>query len=240
MKMSNIIFKCLKYDGGIYDIEKILKKALYIVCFLSIVLNNIKIELTNVKITMSDKIIYLANTGVPCFVKILLALIFSIGIINMLFFRFEFKKVISLFYTVYDVSYFVLLLILLFRFIIEVLCVISNSYCLIKQNKYLFIITLGLLGYELIDFVYKENVLWLDNIEYKESTPYFDTNNKRINKNDIVIFYNRMYKISYGEIIGEDVKNEDYFLYEPDKKMVRFYISLKEAVKDEKGKIRIL
>lgn len=49
-----------------------------------------------------------------------------------------------------------------------------------------------------------------------------------------------MYKISYGEIIGEDVKNEDYFFYEPDKKMVRFNISLKEAVKDEKGKIRIL
>ena len=129
---------------------------------------------------------------------------------------------------------------LIFRFVIEVLCIISNAGCVINQDRILVIITLGLAAYELFEYVYKENVLLLEKIEHKESTPYFDMNNKRINKNDRVIYYNKMYKISYGKIKGEDEKDEDYFLYEPDKAIVRFYISLKEAVKDEKGKLRII
>ena len=97
MRIFNIFFRCLNYDGGIYNIGKMLKKILYIVCILTIVLNNIKIELFNIKITMSEKVIYLANTKVLSFVIHLLVLIFLIGILNTLLFKFEFKKYIAFF-----------------------------------------------------------------------------------------------------------------------------------------------
>lgn len=244
MKIGNVkdFLGLLKYNENIYSFCNMLKRVLYILFFCVLVLKNIEIENLEIKykFIISENLINFVNSGMLIIAYYLIALKIVSIIVKIL--KYEVGCEISamnLIYTIDDLIYFAVLVLLLIRFSCELICIISNSYYLITQNIFWGLITIFFLTYDLFIFFYKENVTCLEAQNNKENTPYFDINNKRICKQDKVIYYNKIYRISYGEIKAENGIYEDYFLYETNGEGIRYFVSLNEAVKDENGKLRV-
>lgn len=94
--------------------------------------------------------------------------------------------------------------------------------------------------------IYKKikNYWYFADIRY---TPFFDCNNKRIAQNDSVIYYGRLYSIHLLDVEEHSVfieekrecRKKEWYLSKSNGGIICKEILLEDAVRDEKGKIKV-
>ena len=90
----------------------------------------------------------------------------------------------------------------------------------------------------------KEIYWYFADIRY---TPFFDCNNKRIAQNDSVIYYGRLYSIHLLDVEEHSVfieekrecRKKEWYLSKSNGGIICKEILLEDAVRDEKGKIKV-
>lgn len=132
---------------------------------------------------------------------------------------------------------------LMLVFITNALIEFSNGYNVFtKGNWKVYVLIILYFVFEIIKWVYIKNSNRWYYLE-KAYTDYFDTNGNRIAKDDRVIYYGKIYKIVYARDSDESetsiVNRKKLWITEDTYGTLNLDIMLEEAVKDEKGKIRI-
>ena len=93
-------------------------------------------------------------------------------------------------------------------------------------------------------YIKNKNYWYFADIRY---TPFFDCNNKRIAQNDSVIYYGRLYSIylldleEHSVFIEEkrECRKKEWYLSKSNGGIICKEILLEDAVRDEKGKIKV-
>lgn len=93
-------------------------------------------------------------------------------------------------------------------------------------------------------YIKNKNYWYFADIQY---TPFFDCNGKRIAQNDRVIYYGRLYSIHLLDVEEHSVfieekreyRKKEWYLLKSNSGIIRKEILLEDAVRDEKGKIKV-
>lgn len=126
-----------------------------------------------------------------------------------------------------------------------ILC-ISGVDMIISNNKniYFTYIVCGLFVFSNWLYTKNKNYWYLTKINY---TPYFDCVGNRIAQEDMVIYYGRLYKIYLLDLEEcsvfreerKDFGKKEWYLSKDNSRIIDKKISLEDAVRDEKGKIKV-
>ncbi len=112
-----------------------------------------------------------------------------------------------------------------------------NGYNVLTiENQKVYGLIILYIFFGIINWVYIKNSNRWYYIE-KRYTDYFDMSGNRIAEDDKVIYYGKIYKIIYAR--EDEVMNSKLWLVEDTIRIIDKVILLEDAVKDEKGKIKV-
>mgnify|MGYP004504373893 CR=1 FL=1 len=138
------------------------------------------------------------------------------------------------------------LCILLLKLINNLFLCIHGVDVIKSEDKKIYLIYLICCFYWFVKGLYikNKNYWYLADIRY---TPFFDSDGKRIAQDDCVIYYGRLYKIHLLDaeecsvFIDEKrgYRKKEWYLSKCDGGIIRKEVLLEDAVRDEKGKIKV-
>ena len=148
--------------------------------------------------------------------------------------------------TVEDIFEIGTLSILLLKLVNNLLLCIHGIDVIKSADKKIYIIYLICCFYLFVNWLYikNKNYWYFADIKY---TPFFDCNGNRIAQNDSVIYYGRLYSLYLLDVeecsvfIEEkgECRKKEWYLSKSNSGIIRKEISLEDAVRDEKGKIKV-
>ncbi len=148
-------------------------------------------------------------------------------------------KLLPIFNTVEDVFEIGTMFILLLRFSGNLLLCLQGVNVIENTDKNMYSIYLIYCFWWFVNWLYikNKNYWYFVKIKY---TPYFDCNGKRISEKDSVIYYGRLYDICLLDAGAKSgYSKKEWYLLKFDSTIAREKILLEEAVRDERGKIKV-
>lgn len=156
------------------------------------------------------------------------------------------KNLMPFFDTVDNILEIYVFFILAFKLTRNLLLCLEGTNEIIESDKSIYIICAIWFTLVFFYWLYEGNRDSWDLIGRKY-TPYYDYDGKRIAEDDRVVYYNRLYYVHFLEVEkgslseegGTHFNKREWYLSKDNSSIIHKEILLEEAVRDEKGKIKV-